>query len=177
MINCEQWRVSFQNPHLKGHFGWYKPSKLLPWLLVTIKDLKLSLFPLFLLFFFLNYAKKKKHTHTRTHTFAIILLNREWHHFSKECQRHGKTGGLGRVQVKSIGLWVKMGHFKRIKNGFGSIGLQVRSGWVNSYFLHKIFFYKENNLYLPFGKLYNKLLDVKCTTLNSPLISRMYYTY
>ena len=71
----------------------------------------------------------------------------------------------------------QLGHFKRIKNEFGSIGLQVRSGWVNSYFLHKIFFYKENNLYLPFGKLYNKLLDVKCTTLNSPLISRMYYTY
>ena len=28
-------------------------------------------------------------------------------------------------------------------------------------------------MYLPFGKLYNKLLDVKCIILNSPLISRM----
>ena len=34
-------------------------------------------------------------------------------------------------------------------------------------------FYKENNMYLPFGKLCNKLLDVKCIILNSPLISRM----
>ena len=28
-------------------------------------------------------------------------------------------------------------------------------------------------MYLPFGKSYNKLLNVKCITLNSPLISRM----
>ena len=28
-------------------------------------------------------------------------------------------------------------------------------------------------MYLPFGKLCNKLLDVKCIILNSPLISRM----
>ena len=28
-------------------------------------------------------------------------------------------------------------------------------------------------MYLPFGKLCNKLLDIKCITLNSPLISRM----
>ena len=28
-------------------------------------------------------------------------------------------------------------------------------------------------MYLPFGKLCNKLLNVKCIILNSPLISRM----
>ena len=28
-------------------------------------------------------------------------------------------------------------------------------------------------MYLSFGKSYNKLLDVKCITLNSPFISRM----
>ena len=28
-------------------------------------------------------------------------------------------------------------------------------------------------MYFSFGKSYNKLLDVKCITLNSPLISRM----
>ena len=39
--------------------------------------------------------------------------------------RHGKMGRLGRVG--SIGLRVK-DHFKRVKNGFGSIGLRVRSG-------------------------------------------------
>ena len=42
---------------------------------------------------------------------------------------------------------------------------------------HINFFYKENNMYLPFGKSYNKLLDIKYVTLNAPLISRMNYTY
>ena len=36
-----------------------------------------------------------------------------------------------------------------------------------------IYFNKENNMYLLFGKLYNKLLNVKCIILNSLLISRM----
>ena len=86
--------------------------------------------------------------------------------------RHGKTGGSGRVK------WVT-GHFKWVKNRFGSTGLQVRSGWVgltrifhmNLFFI--FYFYKGNNMYLPFGKLCNKLLDIKCITLSSPLISRM----
>ena len=40
---------------------------------------------------------------------------------------------------------------------------------------HMIFFFfnKEDNMYFPFGKLCNKLLDVKCINLNLPLISRM----
>ena len=52
------------------------------------------------------------------------------------------------------------------------------AGRVDLYFLHDfiyiyIYIYKENNLYLPFGKSCNKLLDVKCITLNLPLILRM----
>ena len=49
-------------------------------------------------------------------------------------------------------------------------------GWIDLYFSHEFFFYKEN-MYLSFGKSCNKLLDVKYITLNSPLISRMNYTY
>ena len=41
---------------------------------------------------------------------------------------------------------------------------------MNFYFFYS---YRENNMYLPFEKLCNKLLDVKCIILNSPLISRM----
>ena len=45
-------------------------------------------------------------------------------------------------------------------------------GQVDPYFSHDFFFFnKKNNIYLPFGKSCNKLLDVKCITLNSPLIS------
>ena len=48
--------------------------------------------------------------------------------------------------------------------GSGRVGLTC--------IFHMIFFFfnKENNMYFPFGKLCNKLLDVKCITLNSPLI-------
>ena len=52
----------------------------------------------------------------------------------------------------------------------GSIGLRVR---LTRIFHMNFFFYKENNMYLSFGKLCNKLLDVKCIILNSPLILRM----
>ena len=56
--------------------------------------------------------------------------------------RHGKMGTSGRVRLgyESNGLQAKTGHFKRIKNGFGSIGLWVRSGRVDPYFSHKFFF-------------------------------------
>ena len=78
-----------------------------------------------------------------------------------------QTGGsgwveLGSGQVRLIGLWVKTG------SGQSHFG----SGRVDSYFSHE-FFFKKENMYLPFGKSCNKLLDVKCITLNSPLISRM----
>ena len=54
----------------------------------------------------------------------------------------------------------------------GRHGKTYGSGQVDPYFLHDFFlFNKENNMYLPFGKSCNKLLDIKCITLNSPLIS------
>ena len=63
-----------------------------------------------------------------------------------------------------------MGHFNRVEIGFGS-------GWIGLtlYFSHEFYFYfyKENNMCLPFKKLCNKLFDVKCIILNSPLILRM----
>ena len=68
--------------------------------------------------------------------------------------RHGKTGGSSRVRVGSIRL--------------GWVGL-TRVFHMNFF----KYFYKENNMYLPFGKLCNKLLDVKCIILSLPLISRM----
>ena len=92
--------------------------------------------------------------------------------------RHGKTGRSGWVQVGSIGLRVKWVTGKkrvilsRLKTGLGQSG--CRLGRVNPYFSHEFFyFYKENNMYLSFAKLCNKLLDVKCIILNSQLISRM----
>ena len=52
------------------------------------------------------------------------------------------------------------------------------SGRVDPYFSHEyiyiyIYIYKENDMYLPFRKLCNKLLNVKCITLNSPIISKI----
>ena len=54
------------------------------------------------------------------------------------------------------------------------IGLHVGLGQVDPYFKREtfFFFYKENNMYLLFEKSRTKLLDIKCNTLNSPLISR-----
>ena len=78
-----------------------------------------------------------------------------------DVDRHGKMGGSS---------WVGLGWVIRVA---GQVGL--------IHIFHMIFFffliYKENNMYLPFGKSCNKLLNVKCITLNSPLISRMNYTY
>ena len=54
---------------------------------------------------------------------------------------------------------------------------QTGSGRVRlARIFHMIFLKKikiKNNMYLSFGKSCNKLLDVKCITLNSPLISIM----
>ena len=81
--------------------------------------------------------------------------------------RHGKTGrsGLNRVgsgRVKRVTL-------SRLKRGLGQSDCGL--GWP--VFFTWIFCYKENNMYLSFEKLCNKLLDVKCIILNSPLILRM----
>ena len=66
--------------------------------------------------------------------------------------------------------------------GFGSILVNQVVGrvcldwpvfftWIFLFFI--FYFYKENNIYLLFWKLCNKLLNVKCIILNSPLILRM----
>ena len=67
--------------------------------------------------------------------------------------RHGKTDKSGRVRVGSNGSQVKMGHFKRVKNGFRSNLLQVRLTCIFHMNFFIFYFYKENNMYLPFGKL------------------------
>ena len=88
--------------------------------------------------------------------------------------------GSGRIGfgLDQLSCGSKTGHFKLVKNGFGLIRLRVGSDWVGlTCIFHMNFFFKENNMYLPFRKSCNKLLDVKCVTLNSPLISRTNYTY
>ena len=154
-------------------------------------------FPFSLIFFwfFLSHACQ----HTTTPPSPATKNHHNYHyknrHTAKICQRvvfwgcgggkskaigrHGKMGGFGSGQssCRSNRSRVKMGHFKQVKNKFGSIKLRVRltcNFYKNFIILLLIFiFYKENNMYLPFGKLCNKLLDVKCIILNSPLISRM----
>ena len=74
----------------------------------------------------------------------------------------------GRFESGQSGCGSNMGYFKRIKNGFGSIGLRVGLGWPVIF--HMIFFLKEKIMYLLFGKSCNKLLDVECIILNSSLI-------
>ena len=85
--------------------------------------------------------------------------------------------GSGRVNriVGQIDYRSKIGHFKRVEIGFGSIVLQIGSGWpiFFTWIFFFLNFYKENNIYLSFGKLGNKLFDVKYIILNSPVILRM----
>ena len=73
-------------------------------------------------------------------------------------------------QVGSIGLQRVI--LSELKSSLGQLGCGVGRGGLTCIF-HIIFFHKENNLYLSFGKSCNKLLDVKCITLNSPFISRI----
>ena len=82
----------------------------------------------------------------------------------------------GRVGLSSSQVnWVvgkKWVIFSKLKIGSNQSGCGL--GRVDPYFSHEFFFFnKENNMYLSFRKLCNKSLDVKCITLNSPLISRM----
>ena len=67
--------------------------------------------------------------------------------------RHGKTDGSGRIRVESNESQVKTGHFRRVKNGFMSNLLQVRLTCIFHMNSFIFYFYKENNMYLPFGKL------------------------
>ena len=91
--------------------------------------------------------------------------------------RHGKMSGPDQVNqvAGQTGFGSKRIILSELKTGLGQSG--CGSGQVDPYFSHEFFFFKENNMYLPFRKSCNKLLDVKCITLNSPLISRMNYTY
>ena len=70
--------------------------------------------------------------------------------------RHGKSVGSGRL----IGLRVKTGHFKRVKKGSSQSGCGSGRVELTRIFHMNFFYYKENNIYLPFGKSCNKLLDV-----------------
>ena len=91
---------------------------------------------------------------------------------AKLAGRVGFGFGSGQSRCRSNVSQVKTGHFKRVKNEFGSIGLRIGSGWPVFFNLF-FFFNKENNMFLLLGKLCNKLLDVKYIILNSPFISRM----
>ena len=69
--------------------------------------------------------------------------------------------------IGSIGLWVKTGHFKRVKKQVGSGYLFFHMNLKKKKKKKK----KKKNMYFSFRKLGNKVLDdVKCITLNSPLI-------
>ena len=87
-------------------------------------------------------------------------------------------GGELRVRNGSIGLHVKYVVDQKwvILSGLKRAQVNRVAGWIRlTCIFHMIFFffkYKKNNMYLPFEKLCNKLLDVKCIILNSPLLSR-----
>ena len=79
---------------------------------------------------------------------------------------------VGRVNRVASQKWVILSGLKRrlgqLGCGSGRVGL--------THIFHMNFFFflnKENKMHLPSRKSRNKLLDVKCTILNSPLISRM----
>ena len=80
----------------------------------------------------------------------------------------------GQVGSGQSGCRSKTGHLSGLKTGLDQSGCEL--GRVYPYFSHAFFFLKkknkENNMYLPL-KSCNKSLDVKCITLNLPLISRM----
>ena len=89
--------------------------------------------------------------------------------------RHGKTCGSGlRSGQSSCGSNESRVILSGLKTGSGQSGCgSGRVGLAHIFHMNFFifYFYKENNMYLPFGKLCNKLLDVKCIILNSPLIS------
>ena len=85
-------------------------------------------------------------------------------------KQEDRVGSIG-LQVKQV-AGLKQVILSGLKMGSNQSG--CKSGLVRSYFSHEFFFiYKENNMFLSFGKSCNKLLDVKCITLNSLLKSRM----
>ena len=79
----------------------------------------------------------------------IVLEGKKKKEITDKLIRHGKTGGSGRVIGKKRVI------LSGLKTGSGQSG--CRSGWVGlSRIFHMkffifYFFYKENNMYLPFG--------------------------
>ena len=108
--------------------------------------------------------------HFKDHVFLIVPK-------VKAMCRHGKTGGSSQVNrvADQMGCGLKRFILSRLKTSSGQLGCEL--GRVGPYFSHEFFFFKENNMYLPFRTSCNKLLDAKCIILNLPLISRMNYTY
>ena len=93
----------------------------------------------------------------------------------KEAWQNDRVGSDQVNQVMGqMGHGLKTSHFKWVKTGSGC-RFQVGLGRVDPYFHFFFYIYKKkkNNMYLPFGKLCNKLFDVKCIILNSLLISRI----
>ena len=111
------------------------------------------------------------------------LSNKSWQHnfFPKMFGSNKKITCVMSCVIHMIDLigWVKLDMAKQagwVWLGLGRINRVV--GWVGlTRIFHMNFFFNKKNMYLPFKKSCNKLFDVKCIILNSPLISRMNYTY
>ena len=78
-------------------------------------------------------------------------------------------GGSGWVEL--IELWIKkpvifseLNKWVLVNRDVGQVGLTPTFHMIKK---------KKKNIYLPFGKLCNKLFNVKCITLNSLFILRM----
>ena len=77
-----------------------------------------------------------------------------------------------RLQVKQV-AGQKQVILSGLKMGSNQSGCKLGRVGSDRIFRMNFFIYKENNMFLSFGKSYNKLLDRKCITLNSLLKSRM----
>ena len=85
---------------------------------------------------------------------------------AKQEVRVGSGSGWVNQVASQTGCASKTGHFKQVKKG--SSQSCCRSGRVRFTRIFHIDFKKES-MYLPFKKSHNKLLDLKCITLNSTL--------
>ena len=106
----------------------------------------------------IHEASRKLHSH---------LLSSVLSHFPLTVDM-AKRAGLVNWVAGQTGHRSKRVILSGLKNGFGSIGF-----WVGLTRIFHINFFFLNNMYLPFKKLCNKLLDVKSIILNSPLTSRI----
>ena len=84
-----------------------------------------------------------------------------------------QTGGSGWFGSGQSGCKLGLGKKWVILSGLKMGSSQSGCGLSRvDHFSHIYIYFKENNMYLQFGKSCNKLLDIKCITLNSPLLSR-----